>query len=219
MFIGYYRVSTDKQGQSGLGLEAQQEAVKRFLGADPAHAFVEVESGAKTNRTELNRAIALARSENATLVVAKLDRLARDTKMILSFVDSGISVRFVDLPEIDTATPTGRLMLTMMASFAEFERRIISERTKSALAAKKAKGGKLGSQDLRKVALASCQVREEKRKEFDNTVLPEIIKLKSAGYTTSRQIADQLTLAGIPTAKNKRRWSHAQVCEIMRRAA
>jgi DNA invertase Pin-like site-specific DNA recombinase len=219
MFVAYYRVSTDKQGQSGLGLEAQQEAVRGFLGAEPGLEFVEVESGAKKDRPELLRALAHANKTGSTLIVAKLDRLARDVKLILSIVDSGVSVRFVDLPELDTSSPTGRLMLTMMASFAEFERRIISKRTREALGAKRARGCKLGSSDTSKATEASVRARADKIKSFDSSVMPIILSLQSKGYLTSRAIADQLTLAGVPTAKNKHRWGHGQVCEILRRAA
>lgn len=219
MFIAYYRVSTDKQGQSGLGLEAQQEAVQAFLKTAPDLTFTEVESGACNTRPELAKALAACKQHKATLVVAKLDRLARDVSMILSIVDSGINVRFIDLPEIDPASPTGRLMLTMMASFAEFERRIISQRTKAALKAKKARGESLGSPDPAKAAKAAGEAKKAAAQAFDAQVLPFIQKFQQAGHTTSRAIADQLTLAGVPTATGGARWGHGQVCEILRRAA
>ncbi len=219
MYIAYYRVSTDKQGQSGLGLEAQQEAVQAFLRAAPDLTFTEVESGACNTRPELAKALAACKQHKATLVVAKLDRLARDVSMILSIVDSGINVRFIDLPEIDPSSAAGRLMLTMMASFAEFERRIISQRTKAALKAKKARGESLGSPDPAKAAKAAGEAKKAAAQAFDAQVLPFIQKFQQAGHKTSRAIADQLTLAGVPTATGGTRWGHGQVCEILRRAA
>lgn len=219
MFVAYYRVSTDKQGQSGLGLEAQQEAVRSFIHGEPEREFIEVESGAKNDRLQLAIALAESKKTGSTLIVAKLDRLARDVKLILSIVDSGVSVRFVDLPDIDTSTPVGRLMLTMMASFAEFERRMISKRTKEALKAKKARGGQLGSRDIKKVCQASIRARADKIKSFDQVVMPIICDLQRKGFSSSRAIADQLTLKQVRTRKGGTRWGHSQVCEILRRAA
>ena len=218
-YIAYYRVSTDKQGASGLGLEAQQEAVQAFLKAAPDLAFTEIESGACSTRPELAKALAACKQHKATLVVAKLDRLARDVQMILSIVDSGINVRFIDLPEIDPSSATGRFMLTMMASIAELERRIISQRTKAALKAKKARGETLGSPDPSKGVKASIEAKKAAAAAFDAQVLPFIRKFQQAGYKTSRAIADQLTLAGVQTYRGGNRWGHAQVCEILRRAA
>ena len=218
-YIAYYRVSTDKQGASGLGLEAQQEAVQAFLKAAPDLAFTEIESGACSTRPELAKALAACKQHKATLVVAKLDRLARDVQMILSIVDSGINVRFIDLPEIDPSSATGRFMLTMMASIAELERRIISRRTKAALKAKKARGEKLGSPDPSKGVQASIEAKKAAAAAFDAQVLPFIRKFQQAGHKTSRAIADQLTLAGVQTYRGGNRWGHAQVCEILRRAA
>ena len=218
-YIAYYRVSTDKQGASGLGLEAQQEAVQAFLKAAPDLAFTEIESGACSTRPELAKALAACKQHKATLVVAKLDRLARDVQMILSIVDSGINVRFIDLPEIDPSSATGRFMLTMMASIAELERRIISQRTKAALKAKKARGEKLGSPDPSKGVKASIEAKKAAAAAFDAQVLPFIRKFQQAGHKTSRAIADQLTLAGVQTYRGGNRWGHAQVCEILRRAA
>jgi DNA invertase Pin-like site-specific DNA recombinase len=218
MHIAYYRVSTDKQGRSGLGLEAQQEAVKRFLGTDPDLVFTEVESGGKKDRPELAKAIAECKSTGATLIVAKLDRLARDVKMILSIVDSGICVRFVDLPEINPNDPTGRLMLTMLAAFAEFERKIISKRTKEALAVAKTRGVKLGSANSK----AGGQARAAQlaaTSQVDPQALIIVRDLKSMGMTTTRQIAAGLTQRGIKTSTGSTQWHSAQVSRLLARAA
>ena len=218
MFIAYYRVSTDKQGRSGLGLEAQQDAVKRFLGTNPAAEYTEVESGGKKDRPELAKAIAQCKATGATLIVAKLDRLARDVKLLLGFVDAGVSIRFIDLPDIDTGTATGRLILSVMASLAEFEARRISERTKDALAAKKARGDKLGSPTPK----AGGQARAAQlaaTSQVDPQALIIVRDLKAMGMTTTRQIAAGLSERGIKTANGSTQWHSAQVSRLLARAA
>jgi DNA invertase Pin-like site-specific DNA recombinase len=213
-YIAYYRVSTDKQGRSGLGLEAQQAAVQQFLGSQPDQAFTEVESGGNKDRPELAKAIAECKATGATLIVAKLDRLARDVQLILSIVDSGIVVRFVDLPEINPADPTGRFILTMMASIAELERRIIRKRTKEALAAKKARGEKLGCPNPK----AGGQARAKQlaaASKADPQALIIVRDLKAMGMTTTRQIAAGLTERGIKTATGSTQWHSAQVSRLL----
>jgi DNA invertase Pin-like site-specific DNA recombinase len=138
--VAYYRVSTAKQGTSGLGLEAQQAAVEALCASHGwelvAPPFVEVESGKRHDRTELAKAIQRAKRTGATLVVAKLDRLARDVKFLLTLIDGGADVVFCDLPTLP-AGPVGRFMLTQMAAVAELEAGLISQRTRAALAAAK----------------------------------------------------------------------------------
>lgn len=138
--LAYYRVSTSKQGASGLGLEAQQAAVETLCASHGwelvAPPFVEVESGKRNDRPELAKAIQRAKRTGATLVVAKLDRLARDVKFLLTLIDGGADVIFCDLPALP-AGPVGRFMLTQMAAVAELEAGLISQRTKAALAAAK----------------------------------------------------------------------------------
>ena len=141
--VAYYRVSTDRQGQSGLGLEAQREKVSQLAaerGAVVVAEFVEVESGRKTDRPELAKALVEARKRKAAITVAKLDRLARDAEFVLRLSreaeTNGLGgFIFCDLPDVDATTSAGRLILSVMASVAEFESRRISERTKDALAA------------------------------------------------------------------------------------
>jgi len=138
--LAYYRVSTAKQGASGLGLDAQQAAVETLCASHgwelAAPPFVEVESGKRNDRPELTKAIQRAKRTGATLVVAKLDRLARDVKFLLTLIDGGADVVFCDLPALP-AGPVGRFMLTQMAAVAELEAGLISQRTKAALAAAK----------------------------------------------------------------------------------
>lgn len=140
-FVAYYRVSTGRQGESGLGLQAQREAVSRFLGSTSLLAeFTEVESGKRhTNRPELLRAIELCRRQKATLVIAKLDRLARNVHFISGLMESGVDFVAVDMPQ---AT---RLTIHIMAAFAEHEREMISQRTKAGLAVLKSRGVQLGN--------------------------------------------------------------------------
>ncbi len=219
-YIAYYRVSTDRQGKSGLGLEAQQEAVHAFMRTGPDQSFIEVESGAKKDRPQLAAAIEHCKRTGATLVVAKLDRLARDVQLILSIVDSGIVVRFVDLPEINPNDPTGRLMLTMMASFAEFERRLIGKRTKDALAAKKARGERLGSPNPRAGGLVAAKAKQASACEHARQVLPFVEAARTkAGATSLRDIAAALTARGVRTASGGTQWHPGQVQRILSRAA
>ena len=141
-FVAYYRVSTDKQGKSGLGLEAQQTAVKRWLDGGTwklLASFTEVESGKRVQRPELAKALAYCKRHKATLLIARLDRLARNVHFISGLMEAKVKFVAVDMPE---ATP---FMLHIYAAVAQEEARAISARTKAALAAAKARGKRLGS--------------------------------------------------------------------------
>lgn len=144
--VSYLRVSTDKQGVTGLGIEAQRAAVAAWAlqrGVVVVREFVEAESGRKAVRRELSEAMKLADVTGMTLVVAKLDRLSRDVDMIRRICNSRIEVAFCDFPQIPDG-PMGKFMLTTLAAVAEFEAGLISQRTKAALQAAKARGVKLG---------------------------------------------------------------------------
>lgn len=140
-FVAYYRVSTDRQGASGLGLDAQRTAVLAHIGAGQlTEEYTEVESGKKhTNRPQLLAALQHCRKKKATLVIAKLDRLGRNVAFIAALMESGAEFVCCDNPHAN------RLMLHMLAAFAEHEAAAISERTRAALAAAKARGVKLGN--------------------------------------------------------------------------
>jgi len=141
-FVAYYRVSTLGQEQSGLGLEAQEAAIKAYLatvpGAECVERFTETESGKRNDRPQLAASIKLARKLKATLVIAKLDRLARNVHFVSGLMESGVDFVACDNPNAN------RLMVHMLAAFAEHEREQISERTKAGLQAAKARGQKLG---------------------------------------------------------------------------
>ena len=144
-FVAYYRVSTERQGESGLGLAAQREAVSRFLGTGRGTTsllaeFTEIESGKRhTNRPELLRAIELSRRQKATLVIAKLDRLARNVHFISGLMETGVEFVAADMPQAN------RLTIHILAAFAEHEREAISQRTKGALQAARKRGTRLGN--------------------------------------------------------------------------
>lgn len=204
--VAYYRVSTDRQGQSGLGLEAQQAKVKQLAverGATVVAEFTEVESGRKSERPQLAAAIAEARQRRAVVAVAKLDRIARDAELVLRLSREAQSngmggFLFCDLPDVDATSSAGRLILTVMASVAEFEARRISERTREAMAAAKVRGVKfggvrLGQEERIDASKAEAAARAEALREL---VEPMMI----AGYSL-RRISSALASSGHFTSK------------------
>ena len=144
-FVAYYRVSTGRQAKSGLGIEAQRQAVANYLNGGNwkiIAEFTEVESGKRSDRPQLDAALAAARARRVPLVVAKVDRLTRSVSFLSRLLDAGVDVRFADLPTLEGAT--GKFMLQQMAAIAELEAGMISARTKAALAAAKKRGVVLG---------------------------------------------------------------------------
>src|SRR5712691_7101762 len=194
-FISYLRVSTDKQGRSGLGLEAQRQAVAAYLNGGSwtlVREYVETESGKRADRPKLKAALAHAKATGARLVFAKLDRLTRNVDLLRSLVASNVDLVFCDLPSVPPGA-MGRFLLTQMASVAEFEAGLISERTKAVLAAAKARGVKLGNPNgaraLRgkqvgnRAAVATIRARAQERAEN----LQELVAdLRSADITSVR---------------------------------
>lgn len=188
LLIGYYRVSTTRQGQSGLGLEAQREAVHQYakeVGATLAAEHVEIESGTRNARPVLAEAMAECRRRKGTLCIAKLDRLARNVAFVSTLLDSKVEFVACDAPH---AT---RMMLQILSVFAEHEARMISDRTRAALAAAKARGVRLGSHG---------QVLAEKHKAgakaFALSMKYVIIEAKNGGAQTLTAIADKLNADG-----------------------
>jgi DNA invertase Pin-like site-specific DNA recombinase len=207
-YVAYYRVSTDKQGRSGLGLEAQKATVERFVGPgdEIVAEYVEVETGkgrdAFSKRPRLAAAVAECRRSKAKLLIAKLDRLARNVRFFLELMDSGIGVVICDLPE--TKGATGRFLLTNLAAVAELEAGMIGERTRAALAAAKARGTRLGNPQIHADAKAFAEGREAvfRAKYLAGIDLAaEIRAVREAGITGYREIAASLNAKGIPTPR------------------
>src|SRR3954470_1273926 len=194
-FVAYYRVSTARQGRSGLGLEAQRRAVTDFLNGgswDLLAEFVEVESGKTDDRPQMEQALATCELTGATLVVAKLDRLSRNLAFLAKLQESGARFVAADMPEANELT------IHIMAAVAQAERKAISVRTKEALAAAKAKGVRLGGNrgnldDVRKGPARSAEVRGRQARERALKVRRQIESMASGGQKCSlRQIAEAL---------------------------
>jgi DNA invertase Pin-like site-specific DNA recombinase len=192
-YVAYYRVSTDRQGASGLGLDAQREAVARFAGAGNLLAeYTEVESGKKhTNRPQLAAALAASKKQGATLVIAKLDRLARNVHFISGLMESKVDFVAVDMPQAN------RLTVHIMAAFAEHEREMISQRTKAALAQAKARGTKLGNPRL---AEARENAAAQNREVVPDSTVEFIRKMRGQGESL-RAIAEQLNQLHVTTPR------------------
>lgn len=216
-FISYLRVSTQRQGKSGLGLEAQREAVSSYLNGGNwtlVEEVVEVESGKRSDRPQLARALSLCRIHGARLLVAKLDRLARNVAFISTLMESGVDFEAVDLPQAN------KLTVHIMAAMAEHEAAMISARTKAALAAAKARGTKLGghrrnsSRIHSKGCVASIKVRRESASRRATDLLPLIQSIRSDCNPSLRGIAAALNQRGVPTARGGE-WSAIQVQRLL----
>lgn len=194
-FVAYYRVSTDRQGQSGLGLDAQRAAVASFLaGRALAGEFTEIESGRKNDRPQLAAALDLCRQKRAVLVIAKLDRLARNVAFISRLLESGVEIRCCDMPDAN------RLTLHILAAVAEHEREMISARTAAALAAARVRGVRLGNPrpDMPKLTAAAAQ----QAADFRMRLAPLIRNLRAEGRSL-RAIAAELNARGVLTLRGR----------------
>jgi DNA invertase Pin-like site-specific DNA recombinase len=217
-WISYLRVSTKRQGKSGLGVEAQRHAVDEFLNGGNwllVKEFVEVESGKKSDRPMLTEAFKACRAYGAKLVIAKLDRLSRDAHFLLGLDKAGVDFVAADMPGAN------RLTVGIMAMIAEEERRMISARTTAALAAAKRRGVELGGDrgveptaQARKLAAKALRERTASRA---SDLKPIIDELREAGATNLKAIAAGLMAKGIATARGKCEWTETQVARVIER--
>jgi len=225
--ISYYRVSTKQQGESGLGLDAQETAVQSYArqtGGRIKASYVEVESGKRSDRPELAKALSHARRSKAVLVVAKLDRLSRNVAFLSSVMESGCEFAAADMPSAN------RFMLHVMAAVAEHEAKAISDRTKAALQAAKARGTLLGSArpdhwagkeevrlaGLEKARAVAARVKRDDAAEAYTDLAPVVRQLRDKGLSL-RNIAVELTAKGHVT-RNGRPWNPVQVSRVLERA-
>lgn len=215
-FVAYYRVSTEDQGRSGLGLEAQRASVHRYLNGGDwtlVGEFTEVESGRKNDRPMLEQALRACRVHRATLVISKLDRLSRDAHFLFGLEKAGVEFVAVDNPHAN------RLTIGIMAVIADEERRVISERTKAALGAAKERGRKLGgyrgtiiAPETREKALKAKKAKADGRA---SDLAPVVEEVMASGLSSLREIAAALNERGIPTATGRGVWQATQVRRLM----
>lgn len=199
-FAAYYRVSTTKQGVNGLGMDAQRDAVRTYLNGGSwklIAEFAEVESGKRNNRQELSKAIGLCRKEKATLLIAKLDRLARNAAFLLNLRDSGVDFIAVDMPHADKFT------VGIMALVAEKERDMISQRTKDGLAAAKRRGIKLGNPRPTMAVKRAVAANKERADAYAQSLSVVIHEIQAAHVTSLRGIAQCLNARGFKTPNCK----------------
>jgi len=215
-FVAYYRVSTEDQGRSGLGLDAQQASVRRYLNGGDwtlVGEFTEVESGGKNDRPMLQQAMRACRVHRATLVISKLDRLSRDAHFLFGLEKAGVDFLAVDNPHAN------RLTIGIMAVIADEERRVISERTKAALAAAKARGRKLGGyrgttidRETREKAINAKRAKANGRAA---DLAPIVEEIMTSGRSSLREIAAALNDRGIPTPAGRTVWQATQVRRLL----
>lgn len=215
-FVAYYRVSTARQGASGLGLEAQRNSVMQFLNGGKwkmVAEFVEVESGRKADRAELRKALSACRIHAATLVVAKFDRLSRNAAFLLALRDSSVECLAVDMPDAN------RLTVGIMAMVAEHEAEAISTRTKEALKAAKARGVKLGNpgnlkpEARRKGTAASAKRRSAISASLNAEVAEQYVQTLRDEGLSLRAVAQNLNDRGVP-ARRGGPWTATQVWRV-----
>ena len=221
-FIAYYRVSTARQRASGLGLEAQERAVLDLLNGGRwtlQAAYTEIETGKNNERPQLKAALQECRLTGAMLIVAKLDRLARNVRFISTLMEAGVDFVVCDMPQAN------KLTIHILAAVAEAEAEAISQRTKAALAAAKRRGvqlggnrGKLTSAIRRKAQQHSVAARQRAAARFQAEVLPLVQQIRNNGARTLQQVADELSRRNVNTPRGGGQWQPAQVMRILRAA-
>jgi len=217
-YVPYIRVSTSQQGRSGLGLDAQEEAIRQFLKPGDvllSPTFREIESGKRGDRPQLAKALERAKLTGGTVLVAKLDRLSRDAKFLLTLIDGGVDVAFGDLPHI--AGPMGRFIITQMAAVAELEAGLISQRTKAALAAAKERNPSLklgGFRGHNVDPSLGLEARRHSAAEFNARVQAAIEALRTEGVNSLGGIAKRLNDLGVKSRRGGD-WSATQVARVL----
>jgi len=212
-FVAYYRVSTDRQGQSGLGLDAQRKAVMDYLNGgawELVAEYTEIESGKRADRPELQKALEACRRHKARLVIAKLDRLSRNVAFIATIMESGVEFVAVDNPNAN------KLTVHILAAVAQHEREMISERTKAALQAAKARGKRLGNPRITEAAAIGREALQQANAAYAANVLPVIREIQAAGAASANAIAAKLNERKVQTRRGGR-WSHVQVGALLSR--
>lgn len=236
-FVAYFRVSTERQGRSGLGLDAQREAITRHLNGGRwslVAEVVEIESGKRNDRPKLAEALRLCRLHGATLIIAKLDRLARNVAFISNLMEAGVDFTAVDFPQAN------RLTVHILAAVAEHEAKMISDRTRAALAAKRDRFAALTPEEKAELAVAgkrtrlggdgaklrevhavghaaSIKVRAARAARRASDLAPTITELQAAGLSM-RAIAAELNARGIETSRTGATWSGKQVSRVLAQA-
>lgn len=221
-YVAYYRVSTQRQGRSGLGLDAQKDAVRRYLeahGGTELATFQEIESGKVNARPQLDAAMRRCRQTRATLLVAKLDRLSRNAAFLLSLRDAGVRFVAADMPDMNET------VVGILAVIAQHERQAISERTTAALAAAKRRGVRLGNPHLDRVAprrpkdaLHASQAAQKVAKARAEELRDVVTEARSAGCESLRQFAAHLNGLGIRTPRGGE-WAAASVARLLTQLA
>lgn len=220
-YVSYLRVSTQQQGRSGLGIEAQRKVVFDYTGGgdwELIEEFVETESGRNSDRLSLEQALISCRIHSAVLVVAKVDRLTRSSAFLHQLLDSGVELAFCDLPVI--SGPTGKFLLNQMAAVAELEAAMISQRTKAALAAAKDRGIRLGTAGNathegrllgQKMSLRRRRYDAESRRRDLSPLFDMLLLERGLSFNAA---AKELNRVGIPTARGKQ-WTATQVSRMV----
>lgn len=206
-YVAYYRVSTDKQGINGLGIQSQQDIVKGYVeksNGTIVNSFLEVASGKKINREQLTLALKDCKRQKAILIIAKLDRLARNVHFVTGLQKERIRFVAVDFPEAN------EFVITIMAAVAQYECKLISERTKTALKKAKLNGKILGNPYLDE----KNKIKIEKSLKFAKNLQPTILGYMNQGYSYGR-MAENLSNMKMPTAKGLKKWSAEQVKRVV----
>lgn len=215
-FVAYLRVSTQGQGRSGLGIEAQRDAVVRHaaaVGGDVVAEFVEVESGRKIRRPQLAAALAACRARRCILLIARFDRLARNVHFVSGLMESNVEFVAADMPSVT------RFTIHILAAVAEEEARLMSVRTKAAMAVAKTRGTRLGNPNLRPgnavQARTAADAKKAQARARAADLAPVLAEIRAAGVATYCGMAKALTARGVPTLSGRGCWDPSTVRRLV----